>query len=116
LQVKIGPGEEHDINKGYEYLDSLSWRTKKFIADKGYDDDLLRRALKAKGIEAVIPGRRHRKEKIEYDRELYKERYHVENRNCSFKQYRGIASRFDKLAINFLSTIYLNAIVAWAKL
>jgi transposase len=81
-----------------------------------YDSDLLREVLKNKIIEPVITERKSRKEKITYDKDIYRERYNVENRHCTFKQYRSISSRFDKLAVNFLSTIYMVAIVAWAKL
>jgi transposase len=116
VEIKLGPGNEHDINKGFEFVEELTSRTKKFIADMGYDSDLLRKILRKKLVEPVIPGRKSRKKEIKYDKDIYRERHAVENRHCVFKQFRCISSRFDKLSVNFLSTIYLAAIVAWAKL
>jgi transposase len=114
LDIKLSPG--NDVNKSFEFLESLPSRAKNFIADMGYDSDLLREALRSKGICPVIPGRSLRKEKIEYNKDIYRERHSVENRHCTLKQFRGIASRFDKLSTNFLSNIYLACIVSWAKL
>lgn len=84
------------------------------IADRAYDADrrMLER-LRACQIEAVIPPRRHRKEPREYDQELYKARHLIENFFARLKQYRGIATRYDKRARNFLSAIYLVAAMIW---
>lgn len=84
------------------------------IADKGYDaDERVIEPLQAQGIAVVIPPRRNRKEQREYDRELYKARHLVENFLAQLKQYRGIATRYDKRASNFLGAIYLVASVIW---
>lgn len=66
--------------------------------------------LKAK---AVIPPRRHRKQRRECDRELYKARHLGENFFGKWKQYRGIATRYDKGARNFLGAIHLATTVMW---
>ena len=84
------------------------------IADKGYDaDERVIEPLQAKGVTVVIPPRRNRKEQREYDKELYKARHLVENFFAQLKQYRGIATRYDKRASNFLAAIYLVASVIW---
>ncbi len=86
------------------------------IADRAYDADkrMLFR-LRDQGIEAVIPARRHRKHPREYDRELYQARHLVENFFEKLKQYRGMATRYDKRVRHFLSAIYLIAAVIWLK-
>jgi transposase len=61
----------------------------------------------------VIPPRRHRKVARSYDKDLYKARHLIENFYCKLKQYRAIATRYDKTARNFLAGIHLAAAVIW---
>ena len=61
----------------------------------------------------MIPPRSNRKEPRSYDKHLYKERHLVENFFARLKQYRAIATRYDKTARNFLGAIYLAAAVIW---
>jgi transposase len=80
------------------------------IADRGYDAEARVLAkLRAAGTEAVIPPRRNRREQRAYDRELYKARHLIENFFCKLKQFRAIATRYDKTKRNFLAAIYLAA-------
>lgn len=88
-------------------------RVRCLIADKGYDADPLRRRLHAEGAEAVIPGRSNRKVLIEYDQVRYKGRWRIEAAFCRLKDFRRIATRYDKLARNFLSAIVLATLVAF---
>lgn len=83
------------------------------IADKGYDADALRVQLKSAGTIPVIPGRRNRKKTIRYDKRRYKDPWLVEAAFCRLKDFRRIATRYDKLARNFLSAIALGAAVAF---
>ena len=69
--------------------------------------------LQSKGKTVVIPPRSNRKEPRSYDRHLYKERHLVENFFARLKQYRAVATRYDKTARNFLGVIYLAAAVVW---
>ena len=69
--------------------------------------------LQSKGKTVVIPPRSNRKEPRSYDRHLYKERHLVENFFARLKQYRAIATRYDKTARTFLGVIYLTAAVVW---
>jgi len=81
------------------------------IADKGYDADArVLTPLRAAGKVAVIPPRRNRTEQREYDRHLYQARHLIENFFCKLKQFRAIATRYDKTARNFLAAIHLAAI------
>lgn len=83
------------------------------LADKGYDADALRKMLRADNIVPVIPGRRNRKRKIVYDKQRYRDRHLVENAFCRLKDFRRVATRYDKLARNFLSAVALETLVAF---
>ena len=84
------------------------------LADKGYDaDERVIIPLREAGKEIVIPPKKNRKEQRDYDKELYKARHLIENFFCRLKQYRAIATRYDKTARNFLSAVYLAATIRW---
>ncbi len=83
------------------------------IADKGYDANRLRKDLRSQGTVPVIPGRSNRKRIIRYDKARYKERHLIENAFCRLKDFRRIATRYHKLAANFLSAVALATIVAY---
>jgi transposase len=69
--------------------------------------------LKAQGAEAVIPPKSNRKNPRYYDKDLYQARHLIENFFAKLKQYRAIATRYDKLANSFLGGIYLASVVIW---
>jgi len=69
--------------------------------------------LEAQGKTAVIGPKRNRKQQRQYDEELYKARHLIENFFAKLKQYRAIATRYDKRGVNFLGAIYLAALVIW---
>ena len=82
------------------------------MADKAYDaDERVREPLAQRGIQSVIPSRKNRLFPHPYDKELYKARHLIENFFAKLKQYRCIATRYDKLARNFLSGIFLASSV-----
>ena len=83
------------------------------VADKGYDTDTFRAFLKEKRIKTVIPGKSNRKKRIRYDKQAYKDRNVVERCFCRLKDWRRIATRYDKLARNFLSALCLVAMLAY---
>jgi transposase len=84
------------------------------IADRAFDaDSRVLDPLAAAGKSAVIPPRANRVAPREFDRELYKERHLVENFFCKLKQFRAIATRYDKTARNFLAAIHLAAATIW---
>jgi transposase len=77
------------------------------LADKAFDADTrVIDPLLAAGKTAVIPPRAHRKAQRDFDRELYKQRHLIENFFCALKQFRAIATRYDKRAVNFLAGVY----------
>lgn len=84
------------------------------LADKAYDaDDRMRHKLEEKGCAAVIPSKKNRVNPVDYDKDLYKDRHLIENFFAKLKQYRAIATRYDKTASNFLGAIYLASILIW---
>ena len=82
--------------------------------DKAYNakDRVIDPIVKAHGT-IVMPAKSSYIEQRDYDRHLYKARHLIENFFARLKQYRGIATRYDKLAINFLSAIYLASTIIW---
>ena len=83
------------------------------IADKGYDADWFREFLAMRGIEACIPGRSCRKIEIAYNKEIYKQRHKVENMFARIKDWRRIATRYDRCAHTFLSAITIAATISY---
>ena len=83
------------------------------IVDRGYDANRLRTTLRGQGTIPVIPGRRNRKRPIQYDQRRYKDRWRVDAMFCRLKDFRRIATRYDKLARNYLSAVALAAAVAF---
>jgi transposase len=81
------------------------------IADRGYDSDWFRAALAGQGIVPCIPGRKNRKQPIEYDAGLYKQRNHIERMFGRLKDWRRIATRYDRCAHTFMSAICIAATV-----
>lgn len=96
-----------------ELLARLGTRTRYLLADKGYDADALRRSLRQAGAVPVIPGRRNRKRAIRYDKQRYRDRHLIENAFCRLKDFRRVATRYDKLAANFLSGVALATAIAF---
>ena len=81
------------------------------IADKGYDSDRFRAALGNLGIQPCIPGRSNRREPIDYDTRLYKQRNLIERMFGRLKDWRRIATRYDRCAHTFFSAICIAATV-----
>ncbi len=83
------------------------------IADRGYDSNGFREALADKDIEPCIPPTRSRKVPLAYDKALYRQRHKVENMFAKLKDWRRIATRYDRCAHTFFSAICIAASVAF---
>jgi transposase len=84
------------------------------IADKAFDaDKRVIEPLSAAGKTAVIPPRSNRRSPRSFDRDLYKARHLIETFFAKLKQFRAIATRYDKTARNFLAAVYLAASAIW---
>jgi transposase len=85
----------------------------RLLADKAYDTNRLRELLAERNIEAVIPSIRRRKPIIPHDVVAYRDRNLIERMYGRLKDFRRIATRYDKLARNFLAGVLLAAILIW---
>jgi len=83
------------------------------VADKGYDSDAFVETIRAQGSQAVIPPRSNRLNPRAFDRHIYKDRNLIERFFCRIKQFRRIATRYDKLAQSFLSFVRLACAFVW---
>jgi transposase len=87
---------------------------RRLLADKAYDADSLRQWLAKAKVEAVIPSSAARKTPYPLDRKAYRRRNVIERLFCRLKNWRRIATRYDRLATNYLSAVALvAALIAW---
>ncbi|MBW8733487.1 MAG: IS5 family transposase [Asticcacaulis sp.] len=113
VRFMLGPGQQNDMAPACDLIRGLSAR--QVLADRAYDADSLCELIVEQGGEVVIPPRRHRKVQREYDQIAYKNRWGIEGFFAKLKQWRRIATRYDKLAANFLGFIKLASIMIWLK-
>jgi len=106
----LAPGNQHDVTMAEDLLRPAGPITK-LIADKAYDTNKLRRFLAEQAIEAVIPSVARRKPLIAHDPFVYRQRNLIERMFGRLKDFRRTATRYDKLAHNFLASIVLAAIL-----
>src|SRR5215470_11247547 len=99
LAFLLTPGQAHDLAGADALLPHMA--AERLIADRAFDaDQRVRQPLAAAGKSAVIPPRDHRRSAPDFDPELYKARHLIENFFCKLKQFRAIATRYDKTARN----------------
>lgn len=83
------------------------------LGDKGYDSDAVIALIEGRGMLAVIPAKSNRKNPRDLDVELYKERNQVERFFNRLKQYRGLATRYEKTKTSFLALVQLACVRIW---
>ena len=106
-------GQDCDLEGSDALMEHLT-RANCVLADKAYDaEERMRKKLEEKGCIPVIPSKKNRLNPRGYDKELYKVRHLIENFFAKLKQYRAIATRYDKTAQNFLGAIYMAASIVW---
>ena len=103
------PGQRHDT-VGVEPL-IRDVRFDALLADKAFDVDWLRAELNQRGATAVIPPKANRKQQIAYDVDMYRWRHLVENYFAKIKEFRGIATRYDKTDTSYAANLSLVATV-----
>ena len=111
MALSLTPGQAADITQAVPLLDQVE--PEAFLADKGYDADSLVATLEERGIKSVIPPKANRKVQRETDFALYRERNLVERFFGNLKQYRALATRYDKLANTFLAAVALVCVLFW---
>lgn len=112
LELLITAGQVSDYIGARALLNRLP-KVKWLLGDRGYDADWLREALQDKGISACIPGRKQRKTPVKYDKRRYKRRSRIEIMFGRLKDWRRVATRYDRCPKVFLSTIALAALVIY---
>ena len=111
LRFRLTAGQVADIKEAEALIEGFE--TQAVIGDKGYDADALVARIEASGAQAVIPPRKNRTEQRSYDHHLYEDRNLVERFFNRLKQFRRIATRYEKLARNFSSMINLVFTYLW---
>jgi transposase len=113
IDLRITAGQAGDTPVGEEMIDALDPRERiaQAAMDRAYDSHAIRTKLAAKGIEPVIPPKAHRVDVMRYDKEQYKQRNKVERLFNKLKQFRRVATRYEKLTATFLGFVILALIV-----
>jgi transposase len=113
IDFDITSGAIHDCKAAPELIAKLP-KAGAMIADKGYDSEAIRAQIASQGSRAVIPRKRNSiKGNADLDRGLYRYRHLVENAFARLKQYRALATRFDKLKRNYESVVAMACAFLW---
>jgi len=125
LRFLLTPGQRGD-QKGFEPLvNSLQVRSgqrgrprsrpRKIVADAAYLAGANRRLLRRRGIGCVIPRARNHRRRGPFDKVAYRQRNQVERFFARIKQFRRMATRYEKLALHYLAIVTLAAVVIWLR-
>jgi transposase len=115
MPVRLGltGGQRGDCPQAYGLIEGLPADV--VMADAAYDADPLRKAIAEKGAIAVIPSNPSRARKYPLDRHLYAQRHLIECCFSKLKQFRRVATRYEKTARNYLSIVTLAATILWLR-
>ena len=111
MAVSLTGGQAHDITQAEALAAQVEPQA--LLADKAYDADAFIESLEVRAIRPVIPPKSNRKAKRDCDFTLYRERNLIERMFARLKDFRRIATRYDKLARNFLAGALIAATVVW---
>ena len=110
----LTPGQACDLDGSDVLLPDILGSIEAFLADKAYDaQERVLNLLEKAGVKIVIPPKSNRTQQRDYDKDLYQARHLIENFFAKLKQYRAIATRYDKRAAAFLGAVHLAAAVIW---
>jgi transposase len=112
LSILLTGGQAHDCPPAQRLIRRTKI-AKKLLGDKAYDSEELRLWLNERGTKAIVPNRSNRKQPFSFDKTSYKQRHRIENAFCRLKDFRRIATRYDRLARNFLASVCLVAAIVW---
>lgn len=115
VRLALSPGEAHDIRLAGKLLSRLKSESM-LLADRGYDADWIRELAMKKGAWANIPPKNNRSDPICFGPYLYRARNRVERFFNRIKQCRRVATRYDRLAANYLAFVQLASIRLWLRL
>lgn len=109
VRLYLTAGQVSDFKGAEVLLKDLPEETCELLADRGYDSNAIREKLAELNIKPCIPPRKNRKTKPYYNQKLYKARHHVENMFAKLKDWRRIATRYDRSAHIFMAAIHIAA-------
>lgn len=113
MRLRLTGGQAADCTQALTLLEGQ--KAEAVLADKGYDSDAIVRFIRRKmSAKAVIPPKRNRKVQRRYGKRLYKQRNIIERAFNKLKQWRRIATRYDRCDATFTASIILAAIQIWA--
>jgi transposase len=112
LSVLLTGGQTHDCPPAQRLIRRIR-KARKLLGDKAYDSEELRLWLNKRGTRVVVPNRSNRKQPFQFDKISYKQRHRIENAFCRLKDFRRIATRYDRLARNFLASVCLVGAIVW---
>ena len=107
------PGQRHDSLGVPPLIEDVAFGA--LLGDKAFDIDWLRAALDERGATAVIPPKANRKAVISFDRAMYRWRHLIENTFAKLKEFRAVATRYDKTDTSYAATIHLAAAMIAAR-
>ncbi len=113
VRIILTAGQAHDLNAAPALLEGLSCRH--VVADRGYDSHAFLDLIRASGAKACIPTPRDRIIQRSVPMRLYRQRNRVERYFCKVKHFRRVATRFDKLARNYLASVMLASTRLWLR-
>jgi len=113
VRLLLTAGQKGDSPQASSLIEGLPAQI--IMADTAYDSDKLRHAIAAKDATAVIPNNPSRALKYPLDKHLYAQRHLIECCFSKLKQFRRVATRYEKTARNYLAVVTLAAIVLWLR-
>ncbi len=114
IHIGLSAGQDHDCTKALLLLNDLD-KGSILLADRAYDTDAIRGFADERSAWANIPPKSNRKASFAFSKWVYRQRNLVERFFNKLKNYRGIATRYDKKAKNFLAAVKLVAVRLWLK-
>ena len=114
VRIHITKGTRADCQEAGALIEGLS--AEALLADKAYDTDALIEQAVEQGMTVVIPSKKNRNVKREYDPALYRLRHLVENAFLHLKRWRGIATRYAKHTASFLAAVQIRALFLWLRI
>jgi transposase len=112
IAILLTGGEAHDCPVAERLIRRVK-SAKRMLGDKAYDSAELREELDERGTRPVIPNRSNRKQPFDFSKRLYKLRWRIEAAFNRLKDFRRIATRYDRLARNYLASVCLIAALVW---
>ena len=110
----LGPGQQADCRRAAELLLAAEGANN-VLADKAYDTDAVLASVAAIGAQVVIPSKKNRLVQRLIDRNLYRDRNKVERFFSRLKQFRRLATRYDKTASSFLGMVHFVSALLWLR-